>query len=148
MSTIEDPPVCARCGEEYLMTEPDQEPTRYCNECAHVVAEEREADMHVRIREGYDKTVADAWRAKVAELERERNEIAHACEQYAYECEQGIHDGPAALREIRDMLAGPDTPRGAREGCDRFVSGLPGGDCNGDGHHMCRECREWSRRQQ
>jgi hypothetical protein len=33
------------------------------------MTEEREADMHVRIREGYDKTVADAWRAKVAELE-------------------------------------------------------------------------------
>ena len=29
-------------------------------------AEEREADMHARIRAGYDKTVADAWRAEVA----------------------------------------------------------------------------------
>ncbi len=31
--------------------------------------EEREADMHDRIRKGYDKTVADCWRAKVAEVE-------------------------------------------------------------------------------
>lgn len=35
--------------------------------------EEREADMHLRIRRGYDKTVADCWRAKVAEVERERD---------------------------------------------------------------------------
>jgi len=32
--------------------------------------EEREADMHMRIRQGYDKTVADCWRAKVALLEK------------------------------------------------------------------------------
>ncbi len=34
-----------------------------------------------------------------------------------------------------------------REGCDHFVSGptgLPGGDCDGDGHYMCRECVLWS----
>jgi hypothetical protein len=31
--------------------------------------EEREAEMHLRIRAVYDKTVADLWRAKVAELE-------------------------------------------------------------------------------
>lgn len=44
-------------------------------------AEERESDMHNRIRAGYDKTVADAWRAEVARVtaraesaERERDE--------------------------------------------------------------------------
>ena len=31
--------------------------------------EERDCDMHARIRANYDKTVADCWRAKVAELE-------------------------------------------------------------------------------
>ena len=35
--------------------------------------EEREGDMHTRIRAGYDKTIADSWRAKVAEVERERD---------------------------------------------------------------------------
>lgn len=30
--------------------------------------EERECDVHARIRAGYDKTVADAWRAEVAKL--------------------------------------------------------------------------------
>jgi len=29
--------------------------------------------MHARIRLGYDRTVADAWRAKVAEVEAERD---------------------------------------------------------------------------
>lgn len=32
--------------------------------------EEREGDMHTRIRAGYDRTIADVWRAKVAEAER------------------------------------------------------------------------------
>lgn len=35
--------------------------------------EEREADMHRRIRAGYDKTVADCWRARLAEVEAERD---------------------------------------------------------------------------
>lgn len=37
-------------------------------------AEETEHAMHMRIRAGYDKTIADSWRAKVAEVERERDE--------------------------------------------------------------------------
>jgi len=40
--------------------------------------EDREGDMHLRIRSGYDKTIADAWRAKVAEVERERDEALAA----------------------------------------------------------------------
>jgi hypothetical protein len=39
-----------------------------------VALDEREGDMHIRIRAGYDKAVADAWREKVAEVERERDE--------------------------------------------------------------------------
>jgi len=35
---------------------------------------ESEYAMHARIRADYDKTVADCWRAKVAEVERERDE--------------------------------------------------------------------------
>lgn len=37
--------------------------------------EEREADMHARIRAGYDKTVADLWRAKLAEVEAQRDTL-------------------------------------------------------------------------
>lgn len=40
---------------------------------ARAKLEEREADMHARIRAGYDRTVADAWRAKVADVEAERD---------------------------------------------------------------------------
>lgn len=38
-----------------------------------VALDEREGDMHVRIRAGYDKTVADSWRAEVERLTRERD---------------------------------------------------------------------------
>jgi thymidylate kinase len=41
---------------------------------ARAALEEREGDMHVRIREGYDKTVADSWRAHCAKIEAERDE--------------------------------------------------------------------------
>jgi hypothetical protein len=34
--------------------------------------------MHLRIRAGYDKTVADAWRAALAKMERERDEARAA----------------------------------------------------------------------
>jgi len=37
--------------------------------------EEREADMHVRIRADYDRTVADSWRAEVAKVERGRDAL-------------------------------------------------------------------------
>lgn len=36
--------------------------------------DEREGDMHARIRAGYDKTVADMWRAHCAKIEKERDE--------------------------------------------------------------------------
>lgn len=43
-----------------------------------VALDEREGDMHVRIRAGYDKTVADSWRAEVERLTRERDEARAA----------------------------------------------------------------------
>ena len=57
--------------------------------------DEREADMHMRIRAGYDKTVADAWRAEVekrdAEIARLTAELAAA--RAEVDCGQ---DGPCA----------------------------------------------------
>jgi hypothetical protein len=35
--------------------------------------EEREVDMHARIRAGYDSTIAHAWRAALAKVEAERD---------------------------------------------------------------------------
>jgi cell division protein ZapA (FtsZ GTPase activity inhibitor) len=36
--------------------------------------EDAAGDMHQRIRAGYDKTIADCWRAKVAEVEKQRDD--------------------------------------------------------------------------
>lgn len=44
--------------------------------------EESEHDMHLRIRAGYDKTVADSWRQKLAEVEAERNALREALQWY------------------------------------------------------------------
>ena len=45
---------------------------------ARSALEESEHAMHLRIRNGYDKTVADSWRAKVAEVEAEREALRAA----------------------------------------------------------------------
>lgn len=37
--------------------------------------EESEHQMHMRIRSGYDKTIADSWRAALAKVERERDAL-------------------------------------------------------------------------
>jgi len=37
-------------------------------------AEETEHSMHLRVRAGYDKAIADSWREKVLDVERERDE--------------------------------------------------------------------------
>lgn len=42
---------------------------------AREALEESEADMHSRIRAGYDRTIADAWRKKVEEVEGQRNAL-------------------------------------------------------------------------
>lgn len=57
---------------------------------------ESEYAMHARIRADYDKTVADCWRAKVAEVERERDE-ARALR--TVEAEKARHE--AALLKMR-----------------------------------------------
>lgn len=47
-------------------------------EAAQKALTEREGDMHMRIRADYDKTIADAWRAKVAEL---KESLAHVASE-------------------------------------------------------------------
>jgi hypothetical protein len=65
-------------------------------EIAKATQEEREHDMRLRIRDlriraGYDKTIADAWSAKVAEVEAElavwRKNAEYACENPPADCE-------------------------------------------------------------
>ena len=61
--------------------------------------EEREADMHTRIRAGYDATIADSWRAAHAKVEAERDEARAEVER---------------LREaLRAIAAGFDTITGS-----------------------------------
>lgn len=73
-----------------------------------VQVDEREADMHMRIRAGYDKTVADAWRAEVAkrdaEIARLTAELARVTECYS--------ESHAAVGQLtRDIDAGREIDR-------------------------------------
>jgi len=83
-------------------------------------AEEREADMHMRIRAGYDKAVADAWRAEVAKrdaeiadlralVESQRRDYLDVCDAIAPET-SGPADAAAKVRALRRHYdaAGPD----------------------------------------
>lgn len=59
--------------------------------------DEREGDMHMRIRAGYDRTIADSWRAKAAETERERD-AARAERDLA----KALHDVAVQQRDARE----------------------------------------------
>lgn len=93
-------------------------------------AEEREADMHARIRAGYDKTVADAWRAEVAKrdaeiadlralVESQRRDYLDVCDAIAPET-SGPADAAAKVRALRAKLA--DAKRLGLEACE-FIHG-------------------------
>jgi hypothetical protein len=65
--------------------------------------DEREIDMHARIRAGYDKTVADLWRAENDDLAAE-NERLRACLVDLEEERSGL---PVHLRQlVTDALNG------------------------------------------
>lgn len=77
---------------------------------AHIAAlearlEEREADIHARIRAGYDQTVADCWRAKVAELEAE-NERLRRIEARVAKLRR-CPDSPTSIHLVLDALEDP-----------------------------------------
>ncbi len=61
--------------------------------------EESEHQMHLRIRSGYDKTIADSWRAKVAEVEAERDELKARLAHAEAEAEQAIHNEAFSERQ-------------------------------------------------
>ena len=62
-------------------------------------AEERDCDMHARIRLGYDATIADAWRAKVAEVEVERDDACAEVERLRGERDKAFDRGRAVGRD-------------------------------------------------
>jgi hypothetical protein len=66
-----------------------------------VEAEETEHAMHMRIRAGYDRVIADSWRAKVAEVERERDEARAEVERLKAQVEW-LQASNEAARERAD----------------------------------------------
>ena len=62
---------------------------------------ESEYAMHARIRADYDKTVADAWRAALAKMERERDEARAEVETLRAAID-GEPWGGAVLKQQRD----------------------------------------------
>ncbi len=80
--------------EQLWATEKQRDEARAEVERLTALADESEHQMHLRIRAGYDKTVADAWRAALAKMERERDEAR------------------AALRDVAERQ---------REACARFM---------------------------
>lgn len=60
---------------------------------------ERERDVHMRVRLGYDKTVADSWRARVEELECALGDIEMMMSLH------GLHVGKAG-RDVHAIIDG------------------------------------------
>jgi hypothetical protein len=104
---------------------------------ARAALEESEHSMHLRIRAGYDRTVADSWRKKVAEVETERDEAraevemlrgvgcreAKAGEPESGPCgvclrcaeERGAQWALRAMPRLRDIFR--NVPKAARDVC-------------------------------
>jgi len=78
--------------------------------------DEREGDMHMRIRAGYDKTVADTWRAAVAKRDAEIAALRDLAGE-AIETASEAPDGGDQVADYRERLASLN-----RQVC-RLVSG-------------------------
>ncbi len=66
--------------------------------------EEKEGDMHLRIRRGYDKTVSDAWKAWAAKIEKERDEAKDEVKRLTAERDAAYRRGAEAMREAAAQL--------------------------------------------
>jgi len=92
---------------------------------AREALEEQEADMHARIRAGYDRTVADAWRKKVEEVENERNARAREVDKLRaerrqlrrrlVECRPWVGVCPLEPARINEMIACRDLAKDTLE---------------------------------
>ena len=78
--------LCGRTADEH----PLQAVARVVRERdeARAALEETEHQMHLRIRAGYDKTIADSWRKKVEEVEDQRNANAREIDKLRAERRQ------------------------------------------------------------
>lgn len=52
---VNEPPICARCNSEYRLTDFDYEPTKYCDNCAHIRIAELEAAAKPRSPDSPDR---------------------------------------------------------------------------------------------
>lgn len=83
---------------------------------AREALEEREGDMHMRIRAGYDKTVADLWRAKVAEVEAERDEARAVLKEAVDVLDYKKNDHPGWWSNWRARAKAALSPSARRSG--------------------------------
>ena len=67
--------------------------------------EESEHEMHLRIRAGYDKTIADSWRAKVAEVEAERDHERTVANEQLARAHDAVRERDEARRDLGAILA-------------------------------------------
>lgn len=71
-------------------------------------AEESEHQMHLRIRAGYDKTIADSWRAKVAEVEAERDHERMVANEQLARAHDAVRERDEARAEVERLRAAYD----------------------------------------
>lgn len=108
---------CVHTKRRLLVDAALAEPVVGCARC-----EETEHAMHLRIRSGYDKTIADSWRAKVAEVERERDEARAELDfikaEYGGEDDESL-TRDALLLKLRLLESEMDAERASRRMYER-----------------------------
>lgn len=79
--------------------------------------DEREGDMHARIRAGYDKTVADSWRAHCAKVEKERDEARAEVDRLREVAKHSftLDQITATMKQAIDECANNSTPMPRRQ---------------------------------
>jgi hypothetical protein len=81
------------------------------------------------------------YRAAVRKIQAKKAEVVASCDGYAVKFKPlGEQDLPVAPRL-------PDGTPGVRDQdatCDDFITGSASRDCDGDGHHLCRDCGRFS----
>lgn len=95
----EEPPVCARCGEEYTIEYGD-EPTKYCHSCAHIVLEGLEQEFETALDRIADLVWGEGCRFSSRFSFRPKGET---CTEYKT-WEQGVPHPGCDLCQGREFL--------------------------------------------
>jgi hypothetical protein len=84
---------------------------------------EKEGDMHLRIRQGYDKTVADSWRSHCARIEQERDAARVQVERLNVECASAYRRGvEQAIRSVEGEARAEQATRTRQEVMADFIA--------------------------